>query len=168
MIIAPCAAASTLISNITHSEMKVIVIRVLKVPMNLREGLLNRWHHLGMPNNQHHRLCSFLILGAFRADVLITGKGKASLEAKQLLLRARVVRKELLECPGGQRHEYADIDPQDFPIQDFCEYSLEMIRMLQTFHTGIECTILNQAYKLIALVSRPIISWSNGTLLPTC
>jgi hypothetical protein len=88
--------------------MKVIVIRVLKVPMNLREGPLNRWHRLGMPNNQHHRLCSLLVLGAFRADVLITGKGKANLEARQLLLRARVARKGLLDCRLEQRHECTD------------------------------------------------------------
>jgi hypothetical protein len=77
--------------------MKVIVIRVLKVPVNLREG----------PLNQRHRLCSLLVLGAFRADALITGEGRASLEARQLLLRARVVRKALLDCPAEQRRECA-------------------------------------------------------------
>jgi hypothetical protein len=104
--------------------MKVIVIRVLKVPVKLREGVLNRQHRLGVPNNQHHRLCSFLGLGAFRADVLITGKRKASLEARQLLLQARLAGKVVLDCQEGQKHEYMDTrHPQDFPIQDFCEYS---------------------------------------------
>jgi hypothetical protein len=105
--------------------MKLIVIRVLKVPMNLREGPLNRRHRLGVPNNQQNRLCSLLVLGAFRADVLITGKGKASLEARQLLVQVRVVGKVLIpDCQEEQRHKYTDTKhPQDFPIQDLCEHS---------------------------------------------